>query len=349
MHTFTNIKASHVVQNLKSRIIACTVIFSLLVCSSFYTSLLFAELLPSKVIGISQIVEHPALDTVREGILDSLKAQGFEQGKNLTVLYENAQGSVITATQIASKLLQSHLDLVVGISTPSAQTLFYEALKLKDKIPIVFSAVSDPKAAKLEIDPEYPITGITDRAHLVGLLELMQNMMPHLRTLGLMYNPAEANSVSTIWHLKELLKAKGIRFVEVTVNKTQDVAQATKSLLGKVEALYLPQDNTVVSAIQAVINATTQSASPLPVVLPIFTSDPLLIKNGVLAAVGYDYWDVGKETGVVVGQILKGEKAQQIAIHNPKELKAVINVALAEKLGFPIPQKLEYATVQLVK
>ncbi len=347
MHKPANLKTSNAIENLNNKIVS--LLFSLLICSSFYTLPLFAESLPSKTIGISQIVEHPALDAVREGMLKSLKEQGFEEGKNLTVLYENAQGNLITATQIASKLLQSHPDLVVGISTPSAQTLFYEARKYEKQIPIVFSAVSDPKAAKLGTDPTYPITGVTDTAHLEGLLELIQNMMPHLKTLGLMYNPAEANSTSTISRLKELLKARDIKFVEVTVNKTQDIAQATKSLIGKVDALYFPQDNTVVSAIQTVINVTTQPSQPLPVILPIFTSDPLLIKRGVLAAVGYDYWDVGKETGEVVAKILKGEAAQQIVIHNPKELKAAINASLAEKLGFSVPKKLEHATVHIIE
>ena len=174
-------------------------------------------------------------------------------------------------------------------------------------------------------------------------------MMPKLKTLGLMYNPAEANSVSTIDRLKKLLKERHISFMEVTVNKTQDVAQATKSLIGLVDALYFPQDNTVVAAIPTVVKVATQTSPLLPVILPIFTNDPILIKKGILAAVGYDYEDMGKETGRVVARILKGELPQKIAIHNPSELKAVINVSLANKLGFFIPKKLKHSKVQIVE
>lgn len=337
------------ITNLKVKILSC---FSFLILSYifFYINPAIAKSIDSeKHIGISQIVEHPALNAVRESMLKSLKQQGFIEGKNLHVAYENAQGNIITSTQIASKLLHADPDVVVGISTSSAQTLFYEARKFNKKIPIVFSAVSDPKSAKLVSNEGYPITGITDTANLDGLLELINIMMPKLKTLGLMYNPAEINSVSTIDRLKKLLKKHDIEFIEVTVNKTQDVAQATKSLVGKVDALYFPQDNTLVSAITTVVKIATHSQiDPLPVILPIFTSDPILIKQGVLAAVGYDYEDMGKETAQVVARILNGESADRIAIHNPSELKAVINGSLAKKLKFIIPKKLKYSNVQVV-
>ena len=346
-----NSHKSNVISNLKNKVLSCisTIILS---CTVLYLpSLIAIESTPSiiKRIGISQIVEHPALDAVRQSMLDSLKEEGFESGKNLNIFYENAQGNMVISTQIANKLLHADLDLVVGVSTPSIQTLFYEARKLKKKIPLVFSAVSDPKAAKLDSDAEYPITGITDTANLEGLLELINIMMPKLKTLGLMYNPAEANSVSTIDRLKKLLKERHISFMEVTVNKTQDVAQATKSLIGLVDALYFPQDNTVVAAIPTVVKVATQTSPLLPVILPIFTNDPILIKKGILAAVGYDYEDMGKETGRVVARILKGELPQKIAIHNPSELKAVINVSLANKLGLFIPKKLKHSKVQIVE
>ena len=294
----------------------------------------------------AQSINHST--AVRESMLTTLKENGYESGKNLKVIYENAQGNVITATQIANKLISSNIDLAVAISTPSAQTLYYEAKKQGIKLPIVFSAVSDPKAAQLESTEGYPITGITDTANLEGLLKFMNLALPKLKTLGVMYNPAEANSVSTITRLKKLLKEQNIECVEVTVNNTQDVALATKSLIGKVDALYFPQDNTVVSAIQTVIKVASQSNPPLPIILPIFSSDPELIKDGVLAAVGYDYADVGKETGIVVAKILDGEDPSHLPVHSPAKLKVVVNAKLAKKLGIKIPNKLDYAELQLM-
>jgi len=300
-----------------------------------------------KTIGISQIVEHPALDEVRLGLIKALKEEGFVEGKNLDIHYENAQGNISTSSQIASKLLSSKLDLVVGISTPSAQTLFFAAQKQNHRIPIVFSAVSDPETAKL-ISSSYPITGVTDAPNLEGLLELIHSMMPNLKTLGLMYNPAEANSVSTITKLKKMLKEQGITAHEVTVNKTADVAQAMHSLIGKVDALYFPQDNTVVAAIETVVNIAQQSSPTLPVILPIFSNDPALIKRGILAAVGFDYHEVGKETGKVVSKILQGTDPNQIPIRNPSDLRAVVNLSLAKKLGLIVPTELKHSKLQFI-
>lgn len=328
-----------------SKILSCRISFVLSFLFFFTFSIpAFAE--PStKTIGISQIVEHPALDAVRQSLIETLKTQGFEEGKNLNVIYENAQGNMVTSVQIANKLMSRNLDVAVGISTPSAQTLYFEAQKHKKKIPIVFSAVSDPNAAQLESNTGYPITGITDTANLEGLLELMHSLMPNLKKLGLMYNPSESNSASTINRLKKLLDKQGIEYVEVTVTKTQEVAQATKSFIGKVDALYFPQDNTIVSAIQTVVNIASQSSPKLPIILPIFTSDPILLKSGVLAAVGYDYEDVGSETGMMVSEILKGKDPKTLLVHSPKKLKAVVNADFAEKLGLTIPKKLEFSEI----
>lgn len=305
-----------------------------------------------KTIGISQIVEHPALNDVRAGILQGLKENGFEEKKNLKVIYENAQGNLAVSTQIANKLLSEKPDVCVSISTPSSQTLFFAAKKagLETPVPVVFTAVSDPAAAKLEPgQPPYPITGITDAPDLKGLLEVVDTLMPNLKTLGLMYNPSEVNSVSTITQLRKLLSERGIKPVEVTVNSSNDVAQATQSLIGKVDALYFPQDNTVVSAIDTVISIASQSTPSMPVILPIFTSDAALVKKGVLAGVGYDYKDVGLETGIIVARILKGEKANDIPIQSPKPLRALVNAPLAHKLGLKIPKEFKHSKIEVFK
>lgn len=302
-----------------------------------------------KIIGISQIVEHPALDAVRLGMLSELARAGFQVGENLIVNYENAQGSMVTSTQIANKLLSSPMDVGVAISTPSAQTLFFTALKQDKQIPIVFSAVSDPVVAKLESTKKlsYPITGVTDSPNLEGLLELMKQMMPELKTLGLMYNPSEVNSVATIKRLKQLLAEKGIRIQEVTVTKTAEVAQATQSLMGKVDALYFPQDNTIVAAIETVVRITHQTPEQSSI-LPIFCSDPALVPKGVLAAFGFDYTEVGIETGKVVAKILNGEKTNEIPVHSPAHFSIVINRPLVEKLKLVLPQSVEQANISFV-
>lgn len=292
---------------------------------------------PGKAIGISQMVEHPALDAVRLGLLASLKEQGFEAGKNVKVYYENAQGNLVTATQIASKLLSTDVDVLIGISTPSAQTLLYTARRNHKRIPIVFTAVSDPVSAKLEVS-DYPITGITDKPNVEAILDLMQKMLPHLKAVGLLYNPSESNSTFTIEQFKFLLKKRQLAVYEATVHSTAGVAQAVQSLVGKVDALYFPQDNTVVSAIETVISITTPAVASHTPILPVFCSDPLLVKQGVLAAIGYDYSEIGRETGRMVARILQGKNIKSIPIHNARQLETAINKPLAQRLNMTVPE-----------
>ncbi len=285
----------------------------------------------TSIIGITQIVEHPALNDVRFGLLESLKNHGFVPERNLTVHYENAQGNLVTSTQIATKLLSFPLDIIVAISTPSAQTVLYAAKRGHLKVPIVFTAVSDPVAAKLEPgETNYPITGITDTPNVEALLIVMQQMLPRFKTIGLLYNPSESNSVATITHFKKLLTSQSIAIKEVTVTSTANVGQAMQNLVGTVDAIYFPQDNTVVSAIETVAKYTH--------LLPVFCSDPLLVKRGVLAAVGYDYREVGKEAGEVVAQLLKGKSLAEFPVHHPLEIKTVVNVPLALKFKFSLPK-----------
>jgi len=277
----------------------------------------------TKTIAISQIVAHPALDAVREGIIEGLKQAGYEEQKNLVVLYQNAQGDIGLASQIAVKFISDRIDAAIGIATPAAQTLFYQAKKSKNKIPVIFTAVSDPASANLDPGPEhYPITGVTDAPPLEPLVTLMKKLQPEIHTLGILYNPAEINSVTTIDHLKPLLKQQKITLIEVAVNKTQDITLAMQQLTSKVEAIYFPQDNTVVSGIETVSKIAAQQG------IPLFCNDPVLIEKGVLAAVGYDYKEMGVLTGKIVARILQGEAASLIPIVHPQTFKTVVNEPL---------------------
>lgn len=323
----------------------CSIISLLLIASPLFG---ISSVPVHKTIGISQIVEHPALNSVRLGVLAALAEHGFEEGKNLTVLSENAQGNMVTATQIATKLLSTPLDVIVAISTPSAQTILFAAERKHKRVPIVFTAVSDSVAAKLEPGKSfYPITGVTDAPNLDGLLEVMSKMVPHLKTLGVLYNPAESNSVSTITRLKKMLQGRNIAIQEVAVNSTGNIAQAMQSLVGRVDALYFPQDNTIVSAIETVVSIANQPTTDNPKGLPIFCNDPLLVKRGVLAGVGYNYTELGRETGELVAKLLKGGDIKTLPIRSPKNIIAEINKPLAQKMGLKVPEKLHFSKLVL--
>lgn len=289
------------------------------------------ELNIEKKIGINQIVAHPALDAVREGMIAALKEEGFEEGKNISILCENAQGNLVTSTQVATKLLSMPLDAIVTISTPSAQSTLYAAKRLGKRIPLVFSAVNDPISAKLEAgENDYPITGVTDAPNIEAMLQLIKKLLPNLKTLGVLYNSSEQNSISTVKLLKEKAAFQNILIKEVTVNSSSDVPQALQSIKRDVDALYFPQDNTIVSAIETVVSIANQSNQDVKA-LPLFCSDPLLIDKGVLAAVGYDYKEIGKEAGKMVVRLLKGENIKNIPIYNSSKIMTVINKPLAKE------------------
>lgn len=354
VHTLNNIHYT-LTKNYKilSRLIFSFSLFSLILCTGVSFAINTHTNMPTnvskKTIGISQIIEHAALDEVRQSLITTLKDQGFEEGKNLTIYYENAQGNMLTATQIALKLATKNLDVEIGISTPATQTLLQALQKQGEKTPLVFTAVTDPVAAKLTPEiSHYPISGIMDAPNLKSLIEVLHPMMPNLKKLGVIYNPSETNSVSTVQKLKKLLKQYNIEIVEAVVNTTNDVPEATRKLIGKAQAIYFPQDNTVVAAMQTVINIANQADPKLPVILPIYSKDPAILK-GILLSNGYDYSDIGKETGLMVAKILKGANIADIPIQSPEYPKTVINANRAKELGFEVPTSLKYSKLQIIR
>jgi putative ABC transport system substrate-binding protein len=283
-------------------------------------------------VAITQIVEHPSLDAVREGVLEVLKKKGYIEAKNLKIIYENAQGNVTTAAQIAKRLVGLSPDIIVAISTPSAQSA---AAALKGyEIPLVFAAVSDPLSAQLVSNMEKPeglITGATDNQPIEEQIELIKELMPSLKTLGVLYNPGEINSVKIVEKLKTI---DSIQILEATASKTNEVPASAQKLLETVDALYIPTDNMVVSALPAVLNIAFSLKKP------VFSTDPDLVKQGVLASIGREYKDVGKLAGEMVVRLLNDEKPKDIPVQAPAKKHLYLNIKMAESLHIEIPKYL---------
>lgn len=289
-------------------------------------SLTAPTLAAEKHIAITQIVEHPALDAVRQGVRDELAEQGYVVGKNLQWSYESAQGSPSTAAQIARKFTGEQPDLVIGISTPSAQTL---AASARD-IPLIFSAVTDPLAAKLVDNLEKPgglITGTSDALPLEKHLDLIAEIEPKTTRLGVLFNPGEANSVSSVNQLKKAAARRGWEIVEGGAAKSAEVLAAARSLVGKVDAIYVPTDNTVVSAFESVVRVGQQAK------LPVIAGDTSSVERGAAAAVGFNYYDVGRQTGRMAAQVLNGEKPGNIPVETVQKTELYLNPGSAEKMG----------------
>ncbi len=282
-------------------------------------------------VAVTAIVEHPALDAVRDGVKDALAAAGYKEGENLTFLYESAQGNPATAAQIARQFAGEGPDVIVPISTPSAQAV----VSSTRDIPVVFTAVSDPLGAQLVTDMEKPganVTGISDMSPVAEHVALIKEIVPTAKSIGFLYNSGEANSVSLLAVLKTEAEKAGLTVVESAATKSAEVQGAARALVGRADVLYVPTDNTIISALEGAV-AVAEEAK-----LPLFTADTDSVSRGSLAALGFNYRDVGKQTGEVVVRILKGENAGDIPVRIAAGSDLVINKAAATKMGVTFPE-----------
>ena len=285
-------------------------------------------------VAVTQIVEHPALDAVRDGIKDELAEAGYAEGESLTWVWESAQGQPATATQIAQKFVGEAPDLIVAIATPSAQA----AVATSDDIPVVFSAVTDPVGAELVSSLESPgelVTGVSDLSPIDQHLALIKEIAPETATIGVVYNAGEANSVSLVDLIKAEAPGQDLTVVEATVASSADVVTAAESLVGKVDAIYVPTDNTVVSALESVLMVGAENQ------IPVFAGDTDSVERGAIAGISFDYYDVGRQTGDVVVRILEGAQPSSIPVETVETLQLAVNPAAAAAMGVEIPAALQ--------
>lgn len=290
-----------------------------------------ATLAKTVTVAVSQIVEHPALDATRNGLLDGLKARGYEPGKNLNFDYKTAQGNPAIAVQIARQFVGEKPDVLVGIATPIAQAL----AAMTRTIPVVFTAVTDPVGAKLVKNLQHPganITGLSDLSPVAQHVALIQEIMPAVKSIGVVYNPGEANSVSLMQLLKVSAAKAGIKVVEATALKSADVQSATRAIAAKSDIIYALINNTVASAIEGMVVAANQAKTP------VFGAATSYVKRGAIASLGFDYYQIGQQTAEYVVDILNGKQPGDMAVRVAKGSDLILNQTAAKKLGITIPQ-----------
>ncbi len=284
-----------------------------------------------KTVAITAIVEHPALDDVRKGVIDELNEAGFKDGENLTINFQSAQGNTATAGQIAKQFVADSPDVIVAIATPSAQSV----AAATSSIPLVFSAVTDPVAAKLvpKLDGSGTnVTGASDALPYAPQIDLMRQIIPGLKNVGYVYSPGEVNSTIVLKALKESLTPLGISVHEAPAQRSNDIAMAARSLEGKVDMIYTSTDNNVVSAYESLYQIAKESK------IPLIASDTSSVARGAVAALGVDYYVLGRETGKIVVRILNGEKAGEIPVYTPQTLDLYVSPKNAEAEGITLPQ-----------
>lgn len=284
-------------------------------------------------IGVTQIVEHPALDAARQGFMDELADQGYGDGK---VIYDlqNAQGDFATAQAIAEKFVNSSVDLILAIATPTAQA----TANVTQKIPILITAVTDPIAAELVesiLEPGTNVTGTSDLTPVAAQIELLKTIKPEAKKVGVMYNPGETNSLVQLDLAREAAEELGLELVETPVSNSSSVYQSAQSLIGRVDAIYVPTDNTVVSALESVV-MVAESAK-----LPLIAGETDSVKRGALATVSIDYYSLGRQTGKMALEILdKGRNPATMPIQYLEDVQLVLNMQSAERMGITISSDL---------
>lgn len=286
-------------------------------------------------IGVTQIADHPSLDNCRYGFIEGLKQEGFVEDENIEIDFQSAQNDATVAGQIAQTFATTNKDLVCGIATPSAQTLY--AACYEKNIPVVFNAVSDPVAAKLATSDTQAlegISGVSDALPVEAQLKLIRAVLPEAKKIGILYTTSEDNSVSTIKTYKSLAGKYGFEIVEKGIGTDAEIPQALDILLNQVDCLSNMTDNKVVTALSLMLEKANLKG------IPVFGSEEEQVKNGCIASAGLDYFELGIQAGKIAARVLKGEDISTIPFETLKESKITVNKDVAAALNIEIPQEI---------
>lgn len=296
----------------------------------------------SYTVGISQFAEHGSLDNCREGFIQGLAEEGIVEGENLTIEEGNAASDAGTARQISDGFVSDSVDLVCAIATPSAEAAYVSAMNTD--IPVVYTAVTDPLAAKLADEDGTPVgnvTGTSDELPIKEQLEMIRAILPDAEKIGIMYTTSEVNSVSALETYKELAGDYGFTIVESGVTQTADISLAADNLLSEVDCLTNLTDNTVVNSLATILDKANEQN------IPVFGSEIEQVRKGCLAAEGLDYIELGKQTGRMAAKILKGEaEASEMNFETISEPGFYVNLAVAEQFGITIDEELLSTAVE---
>ena len=285
-------------------------------------------------IGISQFITHQSLDATREGFVDELAKQGYVEGENIEIDFQNAQGEQRNLKTISQQLAESS-DVVLAIATPSAQSL----ANTTQTTPVIFSAVTDPVSAKLVESREHPggnVTGTSDQSSdaISTQINLIKKVLPKAKTIGILYTQSEPNSVVQKDEAKRLLEEKGFTVVEKTILDSNNVKAAAESLMTEVDMVFVPTDNIISSTMETVKQVSIKHK------VPVFGGSTEMIAVGGLYNYGTNYEELGRQTARMLVRVLKGEKPENIAVELPEKLELHTNQEMADALGIDI-SKLE--------
>lgn len=285
-------------------------------------------------IGVLQLIEHNALDSAYKGFVDGLKEAGYEDGKNIIIDYQNAQGEQANCITIGQKFINDKSDLILAIATPAAQAI----ANMTKEIPILITAVTDPADSKLVADNNAPggnVTGTSDLTPVEAQIELLKEIIPNVKTVGLLYCSSEQNSVFQINIAKKKLDAMGIKYIDIAISNLNEIQQVIQNVIGKVEAIYTPTDNMIANGMATVALMTE------PAKLPVICGEGGMTMLGGTATYGINYYELGKLTSTQAVSILKGDKkTSEMPIEYLQKFDLVVNTNMIESIGLTIPESL---------
>ena len=283
-------------------------------------------------IGILQFVTHDALDEIERGIEDGLADAGYE-GSNVELTVLNAEADQSKIQTMSKKLVDDGNDVVIGIATPAAQGL----ASATSDIPVIMGAVSDPVGAKLVKnleEPEGNVTGVSNHVPHAQTVELIQTITPDAKTIGVLYASSEDNSVSQVKEFTQYAEEAGLTVVEYAVPSTNEITTTMSVMTGKVDAIFVPQDNTIASAFPTVVTAANAAK------IPVYSSVDTMVKQGSIASVAQSQYDLGLETAKIAVKILAGKKISEVPVKVVDTGVPTVNLKAAKELGITIPDSL---------
>lgn len=293
-------------------------------------------------IGILQLMEHDALDNARKGFVDALEEGGYVEGEKIVIDVQNAQGDQSNLKTMSQKFVNDKDDLILAIATPAAQSIAAET----QEIPILATAITDyPEAGLVESNevPNVNLSGTSDRTPVKEQFALLKQILPDVQKVGIMYNSSEANSEIQARSAIEACEELGLSYQEGTVTNVNDIQQVVQSIVGDVDALYIPTDNTFASAIPLVVSITDVEK------VPVICGENGMVKGGGLATVGIDYYKLGQQTGKMAIRVLEGEDISKMPVEFPDSTEVCINLDTAEKIGVTIPQDIVDSAAIIIK
>lgn len=318
---------------MKKLIATIIALFAFLIFAFFSQQKQGANKQTKPVVGILQTMSHPALDQIHRGVVAGLKKAGYINGKNIQIIYENAQNDQSNLKTMSDNLQNKNAAVVIGIATPAVQALANES----GNTPVIMGAVSDPLASGLIKSMNHPqtkVTGVQDKQPIGAQLDLIKEIMPTLKNIGIIYTSSDDSSTTEAKEFKTLAQKAGLKVKAYTVTSTNDIDQVAQTMVNKVQAVYVPTDNTIASGFSSLLKIADAAQ------IPIFPAADTMVNSGGVATRSVSQFDMGVLTGKMAAAILKGQDPATYPIQRVTHYQTTINLKQAKKLQLKIPQSL---------